>query len=89
MYINVTTPNSMQTFREDVSIQIWNNNLTDVNEQFNDFYWRLEGCVNRPMKKISRRELKLDSKPWITPKIVRLIKYRNTLYLILSQERQQ
>ena len=33
-----------------------------------------------PIKKLSRKELKLDSKPWIPPVIVKLIKYRNTLF---------
>lgn len=71
-----------QSFRDDISIQAWDNNLTDVNEQFTDFYWRLESCVDRhaPVKKLSRKEMKLDSKPWITPKIIRMIKYRNTLF---------
>ena len=33
-----------------------------------------------PIKKLCRKELKLDSKPWITSVFVKLIKYRNTLF---------
>ena len=33
-----------QSFRDDILIQVWDNTLTDVNDQFNDFYWRLESC---------------------------------------------
>ena len=58
-----------QAFRDDISIQKWNNNLSNVNDQFNDFYWCLEGYVDRhaPLKKVKMKELKLNSKPWITP----------------------
>ncbi len=71
-----------RAFRDDVSIQRWNNEFTDVDDQFNDFYWRLEGCVDRhaPLKKLNRKDLKLKSKPWITPEIIRLIKERNNLF---------
>ena len=45
---------SEQSFRDDVSIQNFNNNqIIDVNKQFADFFFKLEGCVNRhaPIKK--------------------------------------
>ena len=44
---------SENSFRDDVSIQNFNNQLDDVNEQFSDFYFKLEGCVERhaPLKK--------------------------------------
>ena len=68
-----------ELFRDDVSIQKWDNNLTNVNEQFNDFYWRLENCVDRhaPLKKINKEEQKLRSKPWITSQIKKIIKQRD------------
>ena len=70
-----------QSFCDDVSIQQWDVNLTDASDQFSDFYLRLNGCVDRhaPMKKLSRKELKLGSKPWITPDIIKLIKHRNSV----------
>ena len=77
-YSNFTS----EHFRNDVSIQNWTNDLEDVNDQFNDFFWRLEGCVDRhaPLKKLTKKELKLKSKPWITPFIVRLITQRNKIF---------
>ena len=71
-----------QAFCDDISIQKWNNNLSNVNDQFNDFYWHLEGFVDRhaPLKKVKMKELKLNSKPWITPEIARMIKHRDNLY---------
>ena len=38
---------SEESFRDDVSIQNFNNHYKDVNEKFNDFYFKLEGCVER------------------------------------------
>ena len=32
-----------------------------------------------PVKKINKKDLKLHSKPWLNPKIQRLIKYRDNL----------
>ena len=71
-----------QSFRDDISIQKWDNTYDNVNDQFNDFYGRLENCVDRhaPMKKQSFKQLKLESKPWITPEIKRLIEKRNKLF---------
>ena len=35
------------SFRDDVSIQNFNNHFEDVNDKFNDFYFKLEACVER------------------------------------------
>ena len=77
-YLNFNT----QAFRDDISIQKWNNNLSNVNDQFNDFYWCLGGCVDQhaKLKKVKMKELKLNSKPWITPEIARMIKHRDNLF---------
>ena len=58
---------SEESFRDDVSIQNFNNNFNDVNEQFQDFYFKLEGCVNRhaPIKKLTPKEIKLKQKQTI------------------------
>ena len=47
-----------ESFKHDISIQKCNNNLNDVNNIYNDFIWRLEGCVNRhvPIKKLNKKE---------------------------------
>ena len=51
----------------DVTIQNFNVKFDNVNDQFNDFYFKLEGCVDRraPLKKLNPKETKLMNKPWI------------------------
>ena len=74
---------STELFREDVSIQNWNQTFNNVNDQFNDFFWKLDGCVNRhaPIKKLKPKEIIIQSKPWITPEITKMIKVRNKLFV--------
>ena len=45
---------SVASFRDDVSIQNFDVEFDNVDDQFNDFYFKLEGCVDRhaPLKKI-------------------------------------
>ena len=48
-------------FTDDVSIQNWNaNNSNDTNSKFNDFLWRVEGCVDRhaPLKRLNEKQQK-------------------------------
>ena len=73
---------SEQSFRNDVSIQNYNKDLTDVNDQFNDFYYKLIGCVDRhaPLKKLTPKEIKLDQKPWISINILKMIRIKNKLF---------
>ena len=71
-----------QQFRDDVSIQNFDNNLNDTNDQFWDFYLKLNGCVERhaPIKELTPAEIKLKNKPWITSDINKMIKIRNKLF---------
>ena len=73
---------SEQKFRDDVSIQPFNNNSIDPNLLTSDLIWRLDGCAERhaPTKKLSPKEIKLRLKPWITPDIFKLIKIRDRLF---------
>ena len=73
---------SEDNFRDDVSIQNFDNNLVDVNDQFKDFYLRLEGCVERhaPLKKLTPKEVKFKYKPWITADVNKMIKLKNKLF---------
>ena len=73
---------SEESFRDDVSIQNFNNNLEDVNDQFKDFYLRLNGCTERhaPLKKLTPKEVKLKHKPWISGEINKMIKIKNKLF---------
>ena len=51
-----------QNFLDDLSIQMWENELQDINEIYNGFIWRFKGCVNRhiPQKKVNKREQKIN-----------------------------
>ena len=72
-----------ESFIEDVSIQTWNTNVqSDTNYKFNDFYWRLEGCIDRhaPLKKLNKKQLNKLSKPWINNSILKMIKHRDSLF---------
>ena len=49
-------------FIDDISIQNWdvcNNN--DTNLKFNDFLWRVEGCIDRhaPLKRLNNKQQKI------------------------------
>ena len=72
-----------QSFKDDVSIQTWNClTINDTNKKFEDFLWRVEGCVNRhaPMKNVSLKQNNKRNKPWFTNYILRLIRYRDKLF---------
>ena len=58
------------------------NTFSDVNDMFGSFYTKLSKIINHhaPIKKISRKELKLRSKPWITLAIRKSIFVKNKLY---------
>ena len=73
---------SEDSFKDDVSIQNFNNYYEDVNDKFNDFYSKLEACVERhaPLKKLTLKGIKLENKPWITSELNRMIKIRNKLF---------
>ena len=82
MYARNYSSFSGKDFHDDVSIQKWNYDLNDPIELFNDFLWRLEGCVDRhaPMKKFNCRDIKLKVKPWITAELSKMIKIKNKLF---------
>ena len=56
--------------------------IADVNDSYNGFIFRLEGCVNRhaPIKKLNQKEQRRKQKPWITNEILEKIKHRNKLF---------
>ena len=72
----------IENFREDVSIQNWNNDSNDANDLFNDFHFKLQGCVDShaPLKQLTHNEVKIANKPWVTPAISKLIKIRNKFF---------
>ena len=66
MYARNYSNFSSKDFHDDVSIEKRNYDLDNPTDLFNDFFWRLEGCVDRhaPIKKLTSREMKLKVKPW-------------------------
>ena len=56
------------------------NNIS-VDNKFDYFYENLSNLVDKhvPSKKMTNKDVKLHSKPWINSKIVGLIRYRDRL----------
>ena len=71
-------------FLQDVQAADWTNNPAnnDVNLLFDSFYDKLSNIVDKliPNKKMSKREIKCLSKPWITFGIRKSLKIKNNLY---------
>ena len=59
-----------------------------LNCKFEKFYQKLSSCVDQhvPSKKMTKNDIKFHSKPWINPKIQRLIKYRDKLLRKLKRK---
>ena len=57
---------------------------TDSNpsSMFSSFYSKVSSIIDRhiPVKQLSRKELKLKSKPWITPALRKSLQVKNNLY---------
>ena len=51
----------------------------DANTKFDMFYDRMSQFINShvPRRKVSKREIKLSTKPWITKPILANIRYRD------------
>ena len=60
---------------------ISNTNL-DANTKFNIFYDKISQFINShvPRRKLSKREIKLSTKPWITKEILAKMHYRDKVY---------
>ena len=69
-------------FRDDVSIQNWNVDNIDSSILFSDFYHKLKGCTDRhaPIRKLSAKEVKLKSKPWINSDLAKMIRIKNKVF---------
>ena len=59
-----------------------------MNSKLDLFYEKVSTCVdfNAPVKKMNKKDLKLHEKPWINPKIQRLMKYRDKLLHKLNKK---
>ena len=72
-----------QDFIDDISIQNWNStNFDNVNDRFNDFTWRIEGCVDRhaPLKKCNKKQINKKNKPWINDRILKMIRLKERYF---------
>lgn len=62
----------------------WNNTYcsSDVNKSFSRFYKNINRLINKhaPLKDVSKRRLKLLTKPWLTKGIRRSIRVKNNLF---------
>ena len=52
-----------------------------VDDKFDTFYENLSSLVDKhaPVRKMTRKEVQLHTKPWINRKIIKLIKYKDKL----------
>ena len=68
-------------FLEDLSIQNFEDK-ENANDSFSDLLDKYEACVKRhmPLKKVNKKEKKLENKPWLTKDILKKIKIRNNLF---------
>ena len=65
--------------KQDISFLENTNLQSSMNSKFDLFYEKVSTCVDfhAPVKKLNKKDLKLLEKPWINPKIQRLMKYRD------------
>ena len=60
------------------------NNLShlDTNTSVSNFYFKIETLLDEmvPLKKLIKKEIGLQQRPWITPDIIAAINERNKLY---------
>ena len=73
---------SEDSFRDDVSIHNFKNYFENVNDKFINFFFFSWKAVlkDMPLKKLTPKEIKLESKPWITADLNKMIKIRNKLF---------
>ena len=70
-------------FKDDISRLDWNlNNSYGINEKFNTFLSKMENCIDlhAPIKKLTRKQIRKTSKPWINLYIIKMISHRNKLF---------
>ena len=68
---------------------IYNSNL-NLNGKFDFFYDQIDSICKKhvPYKRLSKKEVKISSKPWITKKIFAKMKFRDKLYSKLLKSKQ-
>ena len=73
---------SVQSFRDDISIQNWDLNNNDSNLLMNDFLFKLSGCADRhaPIRKLNSKNIRFKAKPWISSNLIKMIRIRDNLF---------
>ena len=84
-YFRDTKDFQVDNFVEDLYKNIASINLSDalsVNDYFADFISQFSTTleIHAPMHKFTRKETKLQTKPWLSKEILTSIRYRNKLY---------
>ena len=82
MYTRDYSKFSPEKFRHDIMQINFHNNFVDVNDQFADFYTKLENCVeqNAPLKKLKPKEILMKQNPWISNNLEKMIKLKNKFF---------
>ena len=77
----------INTFEEQNLNFVHDKNLS-LNSKFDKFYQSLSSHVDNhaPPKKMNKKDFRLHEKPWVTPKIQKLIKYRDKLLRKLNRK---
>ena len=72
-----------------LDLRFLNDDNVSVDDEFTSFYEGVSSLVDKhgPSKKMTRKEIKLQSKPWINFKIAKLIKYSDRLKRRMIQKR--
>ena len=69
-----------ESFINDISIQNWAaNNPIGTNAKFDDYLWRLDGCIDHHAP-LNKKQLNKISKPWINKYILKMITLCDRLF---------
>ena len=80
-------------FSEELSNIDWNyittNNNIDTNRSYNLFYYKIEKILDEiaPYRKMTKNELRLEQRPWITRGILQSMRKRDNLYKSMAREK--
>ena len=79
-------------FEEELTNIDWNeinNANTDTNQSFSKFFKKIEKLLDEtaPIRKLSKKEMRLKERPWITNGILTSMKERDSLYKEFTNEK--
>ena len=73
-------------------MELWNyitNNNIDTNRSYNLFYYKIEKILDEiaPYRKMTKNELRLEQRPWISRGILQSMRKRDNLYKSMAREK--